>query len=475
MFKKTLLWLGGILLAGSLSTCRETPTVIVVAQTEEIPAAAPVSALSISELYANQASYLDQTISVEGYFYGEGAYYIVDDYAYLSTQDPIPIQSILLLTGNNLPPVELSRGPEKIVLTGTLKKYNNEYPYFIDENSVFLELVVDGFQGGAVSPPPMIVPGTQPESYLDQRLPGPDCLYVLILGGGSYSPPGTELTLPYDVGFWNDTIFAYQTAVRYGADWIRVLHADGTPPTNDSAKIIPGSIPDLQAATIENLADALMEISMDMPSQCQLWFLITSHGIGWKPPDITGSGPGSNYLNSLGRIDGAPPDYLIPEGDLFPGDENRPETIGLGNNTSPDQNDDVDEGLLIWHDLFYDDTLAEVLSTMRLRLNERGVTDTKVYILMDTCFSGGFIADLYLHPQGALFDHMATAASETQPSFTKSKFGLFFYYFISALNGADPWGQRFPSLADAVDDWSKAYDFAARWTMVTVNENPQFK
>ena len=437
-----------------------------------------VQVLSIPDVYDKQKNLLDSQITVEGYYSLDGPSYLLSDYEYAVSNTFIPIESMLILFNDSLSIQDISA---YIQITGILVRYNDDYPDYIDDNGEFLALEVQDWK--LINPPyaeiQEDVPLTLPEGYLEERIEErPPCLWTLIISGAPFTFPGTKITARNHSRYWNNVLFSYQMSTRMGAQWIRALYSTGAQPAAFIGQV-PGSIPaaDLQAATRANLLADFITIGQNMPQDCQLWIITTDHGVGWSPPNKIGIGPGANYMESvIGRIDGAPPDVIVPEGDLFPGDENLPASIGVGNVMNADQGDDVDEGLVLWKSIIYDDSFtADLFSNVNNALDAKGFV-YKIYIMMAQCYSGGFIADLF----PIVVDQIATSASEDQSSHVMRFLDLsqFLYYFISALNGTDPWGRPNPLPnpdfnGDGQVDWSEAYQYALIYKHPL--DDPQFR
>jgi len=448
----------------------------------------PPYVLSLSDVYENREEYLDTIITVEGFYSfewydsSEGPAYLFDNYDRVLSNSAIPIESVLILF-ENIPEYDISSA--FLEITGRLVEYADDYPEYIHDNGKFLSILVESWE--IIKDPFIKIEEHVFEDIsLETSESDINCLWVLIISGSPYTFPGTNLTATYHNRYWNDTLFAYQTVVRLGAQWIRVLHSSGVAPAAFPG-MIPGNIPgaDMQAATRMNLGNAFAQIGNNMQSNCELWILTTDHGVGWDPPNKIGIGPGNNYIPfGMGRIDGAPADAIVPEGDLFPGDENLPGRIGVGNVVNLDRGDDIDEGLVLWEDIIYDDSfVAELDVNVNQMLDAQGFS-YDIFVMMEQCFSGGFIADLEPY-----VTNVATAASEDQVSWGFSGwpvFDEFFFWFIAALNQGNPvgipmwpvimpiWPGPGPDFdGNGIVDWGEAYLYAL--AMDTRPENPQYR
>jgi len=427
-----------VLIVGFVVGC--SPTAVlqvgeVVEEPVEQPASIPaaeVPLLSVSEAHAYTSEHPDFQeemieVTIEGYYNLGGVSYLLDDYEYALANIKWPTDAFIILFGNI--PLAENEG-QLLSVTGTLELYTDQYPGFIDDTGGFLAFYVDSFEilgGDLMGPAPEKV---QREGYLDERIiNGPGCLYVLIVSGSPYSPPtgGTYVNHPR---YYNDALFMYQTATRLGVDWIRVLYSNGTAPA--AGGFVGGVIPagTLQSATRANLTTALTDIGKmppDTANTCEIWILTTNHGAGVELGKIKVPAGGNYDVNNDGRVDGSPPD--------------------TGKDGEPDG---YDEGLVLWKDIIYDDEFASEIDNMRASLDARGIA-YEVYVMMEECFSGGFVQDL----TPLRVTNIATAAAENEPSrgMNNLPFDEFLYYFIGALNTADPWGGVLPALPVAPPTW----------------------
>ncbi len=379
---------------------------------------APPLFQTIYELYTQYEQWLGATVQVDGYFVDDNAPLLLDDLDLFLKNSSIPTESMLVLLRGKIPPQESGA---YIRITGTLQVYENYYPEAIDgtDGEPFLILYIEDYK--ILDPSQLGIPESDeiesPAEIVYEARAERDCIWALIISGSPYTFPGTGLTFDNHLRYWNDVLFAYQTVVRLNAQWVQVLYANGAAPAAFFGQL-PGVIPtaDLQAATRLNLESALKTIGESIPDYCELWIISTDHGAGWEPPSLIGLGPGNNYLQSgLGRIDGAPADVIVLEGDLFPFDEKDPAVLRVGNVVSVDYYDDVDEGLVLFGSILYDDSFRNEISNLNTALEDRK-NGINIYVMMEQCFSGGFIADLTIPTRE--ITNIATAASEDQVSWS---------------------------------------------------------
>ncbi len=188
--------------------------------------------------------------------------------------------------------------------------------------------------------------------------------------------------------YWNDLKFMYLTLVNvydYDPDHIKVVYADGTAEDTE--------MPVDFAADVAGLDDAIDELSADIDFNDKLFVFTTNHGGG--------------YLTS--------------------GSVNK----GGVNDTDGDESDtqSIDETMSRYNDSrVTDDDFADLI-------NE--INAAQMIIVLEPCFSGGFLADLSGENRVIM-----SAATENEYSWAMSggAYDEFAYHFTSAVNGNDPDG-----------------------------------
>jgi hypothetical protein len=215
--------------------------------------------------------------------------------------------------------------------------------------------------------------------------------------------------------YWNDLVFMYNTLINtcgFSKNNIAVLYADG--------KAKNSSIPVHYAATETNLAQVFQLLRKCCDANDLVFVFTTNHGGGFDDEDKWTYG---------GQISSG------PAGDE--GTESISETTySLDLNGDGDTKDSVawDEELCTWGGGIMDDPFAGYLNGL--------VCDTLI-VLLEQCFSGGFIRDISLAPGGPADIVVMSAAREHESSWTgcsQSSYDEFSYLFTCALNGATPTG-----------------------------------
>ena len=253
--------------------------------------------------------------------------------------------------------------------------------------------------------------------------------------------------------YWMDLKFIYSTLINeYGYDPnnMAVLYKDGKAEDKD--------MPVQDSATQTNLAEVLgllKEVSTDLDF---VFIFTTNHGGGFKKDDIswpigkydgwyrglldTDNDEGteqifeSNYRSCFGGSNqggSCDSDSYCPNCTMPPGtpccDINGLDLDGDGNT-----NDQVswDEELCAWGGSIYDDEFANML---------QGIKYSRMVIVMEQCFSGGFLRDL-----SGSNRIIMSAATQYESSWCKNlsptncSYNEFSYHFTCAVNSAHPNG-----------------------------------
>jgi len=235
---------------------------------------------------------------------------------------------------------------------------------------------------------------------------------VIIAGGGD--------RLHNYARYWNDIMFMYSALqVKYGYTdaEIYVLYANGAPPTAANCPD-PGNASWAQytnridfAATSANLSSVFNTLSSSMGSNDFLFVFTTDHGNN--------------------------------------------QTAGHAS-------------LVLWGEMIQDNVFAGSNYLGKITSYYREV------IVMEQCYSGGFIDDLTNVKRVIM-----TACTATQlswPCDTEGQYDEFAYHWISAVNGATPSGTQVNADAnsDGIVTAREAYNYAQSHDSQTARETPQY-
>lgn len=243
---------------------------------------------------------------------------------------------------------------------------------------------------------------------------------VLISGGGNAAHSR----------YWNDLKKMYSILVNdynYNPSRIIVIYKDGIAEDND--------IPVDYSATLANVTAAFTSISNKITSNQDLFIFTTNHGSGFHPTD-----PYNIFLFGDIDTDGDEPETGYSEA-----------TYNRDFNIDGDTNDiiQVDEVLNLYqNERLVDDDLADMLDEITCR---------QMIIVMEQCFSGGFI-----HELSASNRVVMTACLEEEFSWscdTEGDYDEFVYHFMLGIEEPDLDG-------DDNDDGrvsiSEAFNYAAQ-------------
>ena len=261
-----------------------------------------------------------------------------------------------------------------------------------------------------------------PQFYLPDR-------YAVLISGG------------IDAGnnhyrYWNDMKFMYSVLINeysYEPDNIKVIYADGV--------ALDAQMPVNYSATVANIQTVFNELQAKMTWYDTLFIYTNDHGSGFWPAD-----PYGVYLRS-GRVD-----LGGDEVDFF-----SEATYNKDFNSDGDKVDTLafDEALNLWGNAkLYDDDLAAMLDAF-------GDNYARIIVVMEQCFSGGFVRDLS-GPNRVIL----TACGEHEPSWsadTEGTYNEFTYHFMSAVNGQTPGGVAVDADTDGISGISmvEAFNYAS--------------
>jgi hypothetical protein len=133
----------------------------------------------------------------------------------------------------------------------------------------------------------------------------------------------------------------------------------------------------------------------------------------------------------------------------------------------------IDETLRAFDGWFRDDAFAALFAGLPAPSDNFGF-----YVLMEQCFSGGFLDELK-DPASPIVTNIATAAAETETSKaadTEGPYDEFLFHFLSALAGQNPYGVAVnaDTNRDGRVTWQEAFEYT-RPPRDNRNETPQFR
>ena len=373
---------------------------------------------------SNLKHYLGKTVVVEGIFVRDPVPMLVTDLDLVRTNVPMPDDRYILLIGDEAERINPEEfGGAKLRVTGTVKAAGGENK----QNTVALSDIYYKMINRLVPYAPKIIPMQIVESLnpLPQR-------YAILFSGGINAQNN-------HIRYWNDLKFMYKTligALGFSKKNIAVLYADGKPADKD--------MPVHYSATQANLEIVFDLLRKHSDVSDLVFFFTTNHGGGFNT-----SCPVDPSTNKKQCIWGGQWDADTDE----PTESLSEKQYDLDLNNDNDKKDIVswDEGLNSWGGSILDDALQPIVRSLNFK---------RMIIVMEQCFSGGLISDV---AQGG--DRIIiSAAGEHEFSWAMSSgnYNEFSYYFTSAINKADPSGNK----VDADTDKSKkislveAFNFA---------------
>ena len=375
--------------------------------------------LTISQVKSkNWRKYLGKSITLQGYFVDRPAPMLVSSMDLLNINTPIPEKEYIRLTGRGIEGLK----PEKfygayVALDGVVSVSKDK------ERKIMVRKFGDVSALEFICPdfPPSILEKPKREYVIPrivkfckecpQCCPKPEFIlknkYALLISGGFNSSNA-------HYRYWNDLTFMYNTLKsEYGFsdDNIVVVYKDGNGENND--------ITVDYAADSSGIDDAFHYLADKMTKNDTFLLFVTNHGGGLRMDAYYEDG--QHTISDMvfgGRADtsGDETDEAIFEKHLF-----------TDLNSDGDENDHVryDEVIYLYNSVndLWDDDLATYLDTL---------TYSKMVIILEQCFSGGFLADLRGKNRV-----IVSASSEYESSWMGPdiNYDEFSYYFTSALAG----------------------------------------
>lgn len=369
---------------------------------------------------------LNKQVTVEGFYYAGSIPMVIDDITRTYVNLPLPTDSYVPLVGAR--PAGIKSG-DKIKVTGLLRRPAPGDPnYVIGESAIIAGRTIH-----KITPTNLDrIKLTTPASILREGLSnptidkikalGPDAMRparkfaVLIAGGASYASN--------HIRYWNDTLCMYRILREngYPADNIKVLYHDGFEPVNSVEGKVSGTMPIHYSARRPNIAKVFDDLAATMTENDSLFIMINNHGGGLLTKASGSYSPGMYG----GRFDTSNEltEDLISEGE-FDWDFN--------NDGDKADAHRVDECFYLGptYGAMYDDDFAAEVN----KIQDYAV----MIIVMEQCFSGGFIDDLRAPNRIVM-----SAASPNQisrarwPKSGVAVYNEFTYWYFTVLMGKTP-------------------------------------
>jgi hypothetical protein len=357
---------------------------------------------TINEIKESPEKYIGQKVAVEGYLVEvNNVYFLIHNPEFLSTNMPIPEEEYLIIT--SLDPKQAEEGLSSLVrIRGTVTEDDKEVNLNFDPSD---GIYILGYEKYPILKYLNSLVGI---AVIDLgRLFRYNPNYAVLISGGIRASNAYTR-------YWNDLKLVYSILINnysYSPSRITVIYKNGVGEDSD--------MPVNYSATVANVTTALNDIAGNITNTQTLFIFTTNHGSGFWPTDP------DNYYNYGGLQDtnGDEPETGYSEqayGEDFNHD-------GDTQDTYPAQ----DEALnLYFNEKMRDDDFAALLDN---------ISSNKTIVVMEQCFSGGFIHDLSGSNRIIL-----TACNEIQPSWsadTEGSFDEFAFHFCAAINtgntGAD--------------------------------------
>lgn len=350
---------------------------------------------TISEVKgAFREKYLDKKVTIEGYLaIINNRLVMIQNYDLFLMNMPIPEDRILHLEGFDMERAIDLQGA-LIQTKGTLIEVEKDIllevdpidiPFEVDVSEIYkMAYILEQFEIG----------------ILDWPIGVSD--YAVLISGGWNSWNA-------HIRYWNDLKMMYSILINnysYNPNRITVLYKDGVAEDDD--------MPVDYSATSANVTQVFQDLAGTISNNAKLFVFTTNHGGGFHPHD-----PYQIYSYGLEDTDGDEPENGYSE-----------QTYGTDFNGDGDLLDispAMDETLCLWDETHLrDDDLATLLNN---------INSTQTIVVMEQCFSGGFIHDLSGNDTIIL-----TACHEEEFSWaadTEGTFDEFVYHFMDAVNTSD--------------------------------------
>lgn len=385
---------------------------------------------------------IGRQITVEGFYYDGSVPMLIDDYSRVALNLPMPPDSYQLLVGR-LPTTV--RSGDLVQLRVLVRRPTAADPPHAQGATAILEPVLTANTASrlALATPPQSIRRLTRYPVTHYVLP---TRYAVLISGGINAAKN-------HVRYWNETkcLYSLLKDAGYTDANLYVLYADGV--ARDTGMTVDYS------ATKANITTVFNSLAEKMRDNDTLLIMTTDHGGGFARAPINATHPAGMYGGAV-DTNGDEADALSEAAynlDIN-GDGDKTDSVG------------VDETLWLWNEVtMTDDEFATEVNKL--------LHYSRMVIVMEQCFSGGFISDL-LGPRRVLM----TAANEGQPSWARKDpstntytYDMFLYHFLAALRGTTP-DTGTSVNADANADLSvsmlEAYKYAR--TNDTANEEPWY-
>ncbi len=342
-----------------------------------------------------------KTVTVEGIFVRDPLPMLVSRLDWVLQNTPIPPEEYILLVGDKANEMNAEEhGGAKIKATGVATVIDDTMQFHAE--IVALKLLE--FQ--QIERVRKYAPDTTQINILLNPKPN---RYAVLFSGG-INPTYSYLR------YWNDLKFMYSTLVnKYGFTdkTIAVLYANG--------KGKDKQMPVHYSATQANLVKVFNLLKQVSTKQDLIFVFTTNHGGGFYKKD-----PAKKYNVYGGQVDGNGDEGVES---IYEKDYN----LDLNGNGSKFDQVAWDEELFSWGGAIMDDAFPNLF---------QGLKYDKMIIIMEQCFSGGFIRDMAQAGTGKI---IMTAATQYEVSWAmppKYNYDEFNYHVTCGLNGADANGKK---------------------------------
>jgi len=423
-----------LLLAGAVSLTGMASAAMITRANDggiTMPASVQVLSPSIQRIRGTDASkLLAQTVTVEGYYYDGSIPMVIDDIDRVKLNLPLPDESFVPVVGAI--PANLQSG-DRVSISGKLFHPTIADPISIRGERTAVRIsdatTVKVLQPSRLSRLPMHItkiPGLKPI--------WPHRYAVLI--AGCINPSNNHAR------YWNELVYMYNILIGrgYNPANIYVFYADGHPRTGAA----PSPFSVIYAATQANISGIFDQLAAKVTALDDVFIFTDDHGGGLATAPIDASHPAGLYGGVVVPGGGDATDEKYSEAALnmdINGDGQKNATVA------------VDQVLCLWGENMRDDDFAA-------QVNKINRVKT-IAVVMEQCFSGGFIGDL--RGSNRILMSAATSDQCSWAYHANYDYNEFSFWFLAALSGQKPDGSGVVD-ADSNHDGKisilEAYSFA---------------